>query len=162
MSVPEVQERTWWWVMGNQVFVMNDTILVWHLSVRKSGIIFLTYSWLTEINHRDWVSWIDEFHSGKLGKSTSKTVTSGLYSIAWVKALKSFDFLQNVRVNWSCCCVKSRVNLAVSACCSKSSVFHLVYSKICNPVSDRLWSSENNVDWTIWRKVADEAFNIVN
>jgi len=40
--------------MGHRILVVNDTVLIRELKIRKCSVIVITNAWLTEVNHRSF------------------------------------------------------------------------------------------------------------
>ena len=76
-------------VVGHDVFVVNDTVLLSEESVRERSVLIIANTRLAEVYHSSVNASIDKFHRGELSESTTQTMTCSLYLEGWEKGLKS-------------------------------------------------------------------------
>lgn len=85
--------------VGNRISVMNNTVLVSHLLIRKGCVSIVTDTRLAEVDHRGRDSVGYQVHGSELSKSSTEGVTSGLDCISRVKLLKTLNFGKRVVID---------------------------------------------------------------
>jgi hypothetical protein len=73
------------------VFIVDHSVLIGELCVRKCSIYIVSSSWLAEVDHGNTIASLDKSHSSHLRERCSKTMTSYFNGVSWVKFFEAID-----------------------------------------------------------------------
>jgi len=85
----------WHWIFS----VGLTPSLVVELLVGKVGKVYITHSWLTEVDHGDLEPVAEKVHAGEVGKGTAERVTGHLYHVVRVQSVEPIDFSEDLISN---------------------------------------------------------------
>jgi len=102
-------------VVGNDVFVVNNTVGVRSQGSDEVGGIFVKDSWLAKVDHSRSVAGFNQVHLGEKSESASKTVASGSDLVRGIQVFEAGNFNQDVGQDMLLRTVKAHVHAAVLA-----------------------------------------------
>ena len=157
-DVSVVQNWSFHWKVRNLVSMMNHSPLLWENLIWKSGVVIITRSRLSKVDHRNIETSLNKAHSAQLGKSCSKTMSCYFYLVGWVHGLKPSHFCQNIVPNSINAPIKSGVNSAIAL--RPGIVWCWVRIDVHVLLLIRLSTLKNDKDGLIRRQVSGVPFNI--